>query len=510
MPEKTLTICYTTDLHGHFYPTTYGDKAEAPIGLFRCVPRFDRGENVLIIDGGDTLQGSPFATYCQKELHAPDTVAEIMNLCGYDIVTLGNHDFNYGMPYLDAYLAHGRFACVCENLHDGAGGPRYPYLIRTMPNGLRVGVVGVVTDYVNVWEKPENLSGVRITDPFAAAREALEAMRGQADLTVCIYHGGFERDLDTGRLLSGSGENIAYRLCRELDFDLLLTGHQHLSLPGRMLHGTYTLQGAANGIEFHRITVAVGEDGGKRISSERIAASAPADVALQMTFSDVESAVQAWLDESVGSLPHALRRAPHLEMAAHGSDIARLFLDVQMEATGAQISAVSLANDVLGFASSVTRRDILASYPYSNTLVVLEITGAKLRAALERSAAYFALDASGALTVSEAFLLPKVEHYNYDYYGGIAYRFDVSRPVGERVVFLQYEGRDVRPDERFSICVSNYRASGAGGYDMYPGCRVLREVQQDMSDLILDYFERGLQQTLFSRMPFRFEVTGGR
>ena len=68
MPEKTLTICYTTDLHGHFYPTTYGDKAEAPIGLFRCVPRFDRGENVLIIDGGDTLQGSPFATYCQKEL----------------------------------------------------------------------------------------------------------------------------------------------------------------------------------------------------------------------------------------------------------------------------------------------------------------------------------------------------------------------------------------------------------------------------------------------------------
>ena len=205
MADKTLTIYYTTDLHGHFFPTTYADKAEAPLGLFRCAPRFERGGNTLIIDGGDTLQGSPLATYCQKELRSPRPVAEILNRCHYDVVTLGNHDFNYGLGYLEEYLACGRFACVCQNLRDEAGHVRYPFLVKTLRNGLRVGIAGVVTDYVNVWEKPEHLAGIRITSPLDAARQALEAMRGQVDLTVCVYHGGFERDLNTGRLLSQNG-----------------------------------------------------------------------------------------------------------------------------------------------------------------------------------------------------------------------------------------------------------------------------------------------------------------
>ena len=152
-------------------------------------------------------------------------------------------------------------------------------------------------------------------------------------------------------------------------------------------------------------------------------------------------------------------------MAACGSDIAKLFSDVQLRASGAQLSAVSLANEVMGFGESVTRRNILASYPYSNTLMVLEITGATLRA-MERSAAYFDLDERGCLTISETFLLPKVEHYNYDYYAGVEYRMDVTKPVGERVVLLQYQGKPVQPTDVFSICMSNYRASGAGGYEM--------------------------------------------
>ena len=483
MAKQDITIYYTSDLHGHFYPTTYGDKTQRALGLFRCAPGFVKTPNTLVIDGGDTLQGSPFTAYCVKELRSARPVAEIMNRCGYDVVTLGNHDFNYGADYLREYLTQGNFACVCENLKDETGKSIFPRLVKVMENGLRVGIVGIVTDHVNIWEKPENLAGVQVTSPL-------------------------ERDLRTGRLLSSSGENIAYQLCQELDFDILLTGHQHLSLPGRLLHGTFALQCADNGREYHRLEVSV-QDGKPVIRSQAVAAQAPPDPELMQAFSGLEAQVQHWLDQSVGSLPYPLHTASHLQMAACGSDIAKLFSDVQLRASGAQLSAVSLANEVMGFGESVTRRNILASYPYSNTLMVLEITGATLRAAMERSAAYFDLDERGCLTISETFLLPKVEHYNYDYYAGVEYRMDVTKPVGERVVLLQYQGKPVQPTDVFSICMSNYRASGAGGYEMYTGCRVLREIQRDMSDLIMEYFERGLQKTLFQRIPFQYEVRGG-
>ena len=379
MAKQDITIYSTSDLHGHFYPTTYGDKTQRALGLFRCAPGFVKTPNTLVIDGGDTLQGSPFTAYCVKELRSARPVAEIMNRCGYDVVTLGNHDFNYGADYLREYLTQGNFACVCENLKDETGKSIFPRLVKVMENGLRVGIVGIVTDHVNIWEKPENLAGVQVTSPLEAAREALAALRQEADLTICIYHGGFERDLRTGRLLSSSGENIAYQLCQELDFDILLTGHQHLSLPGRLLHGTFALQCADNGREYHRLEVSV-QDGKPVIRSQAVAAQAPPDPELMQAFSGLEAQVQHWLDQSVGSLPYPLHTASHLQMAACGSDIAKLFSDVQLRASGAQLSAVSLANEVMGFGESVTRRNILASYPYSNTLMVLEITGATLRA----------------------------------------------------------------------------------------------------------------------------------
>ena len=83
---------------------------------------------------------------------------------------------------------------------------------------------------------------LRSTDAFQAALTACSALRDQCDVRVCIYHGGFEEELETGRVLSDSGENIACKIARELDFDLLLTGHQHMAVEGVELSGTYAVQ----------------------------------------------------------------------------------------------------------------------------------------------------------------------------------------------------------------------------------------------------------------------------
>ena len=238
MDEKKLTIYFTSDLHGYIYPTDYRGQGEKELGLFKCASLFRKDGNTLVIDGGDILQGSPLGAFCHDTVGSAARFADMMNRCGYDYITLGNHDFNYGMPYLDSYLDALQACCVCENVRRDGAGVRFPARIHTLENGLRIGIVGIVTDYVNIWEKPEHLAGIAITDPVPAAAAALEKLRGQVDLTVCVYHGGFERDLATGRVLSTTHENVAYRICRELDFDILLTGHQHMSVPGQTVSGT--------------------------------------------------------------------------------------------------------------------------------------------------------------------------------------------------------------------------------------------------------------------------------
>ena len=103
--ERKLSIFFTSDLHGYIYPTDYRGREERDLGLFKCASQFRKDGNTLVIDGGDLLQGSPLGAFCHDTLGDASQFAEMMNRCGYDYVTLGNHDFNYGMPYLDSYLS---------------------------------------------------------------------------------------------------------------------------------------------------------------------------------------------------------------------------------------------------------------------------------------------------------------------------------------------------------------------------------------------------------------------
>lgn len=489
---KTLKIYFTSDIHGYFYPTSYGDTERKEMGLFACADKFNKDENTLLIDGGDILQGSAFAYFCSREANSSKIIAEIMNDCGYDYYTLGNHDFNYGLDYQREYLKNHHGECVCQNVEDLDGNVLYPYDIRIMPNGLKIGLVGLVTDYVNIWEKEENLNGIRITEPFMAAKRALEEIKDRVDITICIYHGGFESDVKTGRVLSETTENIGYRICKELDFDILLTGHQHMSIDGQYCHGTYIVQPAENAREYHYIEINVSE-GEKTITSKRQTAcmeSAQLGAVLEKKYLPMEEKVQHWLEQPMGHLSRALLPGEKVEMALHGSPIADFLNTIQLYFSKAQISVASLANEIAGFKKEVNVRDIIATYPYPNTLVVCEINGKQLRAAMERSAEYFAIDSDNNICVAESFLSPKIEHYNYDYYMGVTYEIAPKNPIGNRIQNLCYHGKEVEDTDCFTLCLNNYRYSGAGGYPMYRECKMLKEINIEMVELIMEYFRQ--------------------
>jgi len=486
--DKTCTICFTSDIHGYFSPVNYANGAPAATGLANCMSRFPHDGNTLIIDGGDTLQGSPLTYYLHTlGMQAHSLPARLMNLGGYAFVTLGNHDFNYGRSVLEQYLDELDAVCLCANV---SGLPQVQKTaVVTLENGLRVGLTGITTQYINVWEKPENLRGITISEPLPAATAALhELKQQQVDLTVCIYHGGYENDLQSGALLSDTGENQACRLCRELDFDILLTGHQHMAVDNCCLYGSFTCQPPDKARSFIRMEV-IADEGGVRAVSSLVPAGEETLPEAAAALAEVAHATEEWLDQPVGHLDVPLQPDTPIRMAANGSLIANFFNQVQLEASGAEISCTALGNEVRGFDRDVTIRDVVATYIYPNTLKTLEVDRAVLKAALERSAAYFAL-VDGELRVSDAFLKPKVEHYNYDFFSGIEVTYDLRRAVGERVVSIRYEGCELDDQRKLSLCMNNYRATGTGGYEVYTRCPILREQPNEIVEMIIDYIDR--------------------
>ena len=201
-----------------------------------------------------------------------------------------------------------------------------------------------------------------------------------------------------------------------------------------------------------------------------------------------ENKVQDWLNQPIGTLSRALLPADKLDMAYNGTPIADFINRVQLYFSGAQVSAVGLANDIAGFKEKVSTRDIIATYPFPNTLVVFNISGKNLKLAMERSAEYFAYDSYGKLTISDKFLSPKVEHYNYDYFAGVDYKIDPSKPIGSRIVKLEYQGKPITDEQMLTLCLNNYRASGAGEYPMYKECTIAKEINIEMVELLMEYF----------------------
>ena len=416
-------------------------------------------------------------------------MAEIMNAGGYDYVTLGNHDFNYGQDYLQKYLCNLKGKCICANVVDRSNTlPILPYDIKTMENGLKIGIIGFTTDFINRWERPENIQNIDINDTYESIKAYYNIVKPQCDILIGIYHGGFENDLESHKQLSTTKENIAYKTCVDFDFDILLTGHQHMSIPGHLLHGTYIAQTPQNGTKFLELNMEINKDGKKSITSSLKDLTINPHKEMYNKFLALEDKVQNWLDTPVGYLDNELHPLTHLEMAANGSYLANFINQIQLEESKAEIACTSFANVIKGFNKNVTVRDIMSTYPYPNTLVVLEVDRKYLELALEKSASYFT-NINGELLISESFLKPKVEHYNYDYFSNIDYTLDLTKDVGTRVVSIMYNGEELADDRKLTLVMNNYRASGAGGYDFYENCPIIKEILVEMPEIIINYFK---------------------
>ncbi|GAA0287520.1 2',3'-cyclic-nucleotide 2'-phosphodiesterase/3'-nucleotidase [Gracilibacillus halotolerans] len=518
--KATLKIVYTSDIHGHALPILYGTNEPAELGLIKYASavRQIREENefVIVMDNGDLIQGTPLMTHYVKEhVHQPNPMISIMNQMNIDAGIIGNHEFNFGLSILQDAMKQSNYPWLSANILDKETGKPFfgpPYIIKTLSNGIKVGIIGVTTHYIPNWEKPEHIEGIYFADAYRTLKDWVQELREDCDVLLAAYHGGFERDVTTGEVTENlTGENQGYEMASTIDgIDVLLTGHQHRILTG-MVNDCLVIQPGNNAQTFGEITIEMVKDDelGWRIENKSAdvhsVEGVEADSVLLKDMELLESSTQAWLDKPMGLVEgDMLIRNPH-EARLQKHPFIEFIQRVQMDVSGAPISVTSLLNnEAKGFPATIRMRDIVSNYPYPNTLVVLSLTGQDIKLALEKSAAYFSLDGEKNIVVNPEFINPKPQHYNYDMWEGIDYTIRVSNPFGKRVEDITFQGEPLDMDKSYHVVMNNYRASGGGDFDMFKDKPIVKDIRQDMVELICEYIQK--HETIKATIHPNFKV----
>jgi len=503
MPNDfTIRLLVTSDIHGYIYPTAYRDHTEKNFGLAKIatiIKEKRMTEKILLLDNGDLIQGSPLTYYHAK--YKPNTenpIIKIANSLQYDLAICGNHEFNYGLDYLKDAIQQSTFPWLSANIiNSSTKEPVFgtPYTIKVIDE-VKIAILGITTHFIPNWEEKKNIEGLQFNDALLTAKWWVSHIRQKEkpDVLIVSYHGGFERDLQTGEQTERlTGENQAYAMCKELeDIDILITGHQHRTLTGT-INGITFLQPGHHGRYIGEICIKGTKQEGS-ISNINCSAnlieideSIQADQETLSFIDDFQEETQKWLDQSIGTVIGDMTIKDILHARLQDNPYIEFINNVQMNASGAAISNTALfTNESLGFQTNITMRDIVSNYIYPNTLKVIRISGQDIKEALEQTAQYFTIE-NGNITVNPAFSYPKPQHYNYDMWEGIEYELKISNPIGQRVIHLNHQGAPLQLDQQYDVVMNSYRASGGGNFNMFKEKPVIQDIPIDMTELIANY-----------------------
>jgi len=503
-PERVqITILGTTDLHGNINPIDYYTNKPDNRGLAKVATLIKRirGEqpNVLLIDSGDTIQGSPLESFHGRKNNQPrDPMMLVMNSLKYDAMAVGNHEYNFGLKVLEKARQEAQFPWLSANTYETKTGKTHyqPYLIRDVA-GVKIGILGLTTPGIPNWDNPPNYAGLEFHNPISEAMKWVAVLRGKekVDVVVVAMHMGLGEDLRTGEVSPGQvpHENDAVQIAKQVPgIDVIFMGHTHRDVPSLYINGVLITQANAWGRHLARADMYLEKSPqGWRVYA-KAARTIPTDDRVEADPEVVKLAepydreTQAWLGRTIGESAADLSAK---DARFRDTAILDLIQKVQLEAGNADVSMVASFNSEARIAKGpVSVRDIAGLYVYENTLAVLEVTGQQLKAALEHSAEYFKTYVPGKPITEQ--INEKIPSYNFDIAEGVNYELDISKPIGQRIQNLTFKGQPVKPDQKFRLATNNYRVNGGGGYEMYKAAPVVYRSSEEIRELIIDWLEK--------------------
>jgi len=493
-----LAVATTTDVHGRLRAWDYYANQEDPVrGLSRAATIVDsvRAANpgrVILLDGGDLLQGNPLAYVAARvSRDRTNPIVAAMNAMRYDAAAIGNHEYNYGVPYLDSAVRQAKFPFLSANTYriDPAGIHAYSSWTIVERAGLKVGIVGATTPGVTLWDA-ENIRGrLRFGDVVPAIRDAVREARGAgADIVLVTVHSGLNEPSSYDTVSTGvPSENVAARVASEVSgIDLVLYGHSHKENRGTTIGQRLLIQPKNWATSVDIAHLIVSRSGGHWVVTEKksdlVQAAGHLENAAVLSATDaIHRETVAYVTTPIGSTPE---RWSADSARVKDTPLIDFILETERKAAGSDLaSTAAFSTEVVMGPGPITIAQVAQLYPYDNTLRSVRISGKQLRDYLEFSSRYYRTPSSPTAALETD---PQIPGYNFDIVSGVDYVMDVSRPLGSRITRLDYKGAPVRDTDSFTMALNNYRQTGGGGYAMLRGATVVYDKQQEIRQLLID------------------------
>ncbi len=445
----SLQILHTNDQHGTIVPIVdkvltgepkHFSGAATMATLIEQARRTDP-EGTLLFDAGDAVSGQIIT-----DLDQGRSMVEIMNRYGYAAGTIGNHDFDFKMPALEDRMTLAKFPMVVTNVRY-QNGESLPNSVTSMVlerEGVKVGVVGLLTDEMDELVLPQFYEGLTFEDPEDALERELPKLKAAgAEMVIALTHCGLEDDIELAEEFPGQGM-------------LIIGGHSHDSLDGPMeVAGNWVAQAGSHGRQLGRIQVDfdTAKRAIKKVTGELLVVDpekTPPDSEVAALVEHYKAEAEKVLGEVVGTSPEPLTRCYHQD-----STLGNWVTDAMREAVDADLAFINSAGLRADLPQGeVTAGNVLEVRPFDGMVIWKgELQGRHILAALEKSLEEYCIDSE--------------EHTNFLQASGLTMTFDASAEPGQRLLSVEIDGQPLDPDEEYTVALEEYLARGNVGYEMF-------------------------------------------
>ncbi len=476
-----ITILHTNDIHARVQSTDDEGKTIGMDWLAAAIwAQKGADEDTLALDAGDTFHGLTLIN-----LSRGSNMAMLMNLSGFDAMTPGNHDFNFGSQRLIELARILNFPVLSANLMDK---DKTQYIFRPYKsydfNGVKVAVIGLSTPEIAYKTNPFNVKDVAFADPIAAAQELIPKLRASHDVVIGLMHMG----LDKSSVITT--EQVVKAVP---GFDVIIDGHSHTTLPkGMKVGNTLICQTGRYGHALGKVELVVKDHKLRKVQAsllnrqgvEKLAKTPDEGVA--QALQEINMQVKMETETVVAESPRELTAAREI-VRTQESELGNLTADALRQATGADVAVVNGGNLRTSLpAGKITKGAVLDVFPFNNRVFTLAVDGKTLKSMLELSVQYLPAAFGGFLDVS-----------------GMTFTVDTKAPAGQRVSEVKVQGQPLAESKNYTVAVNDFTAFGGDGYEMLKGAQLKGDFGS-LEDIFVEYLQKnGLQGIEVGRITMK-------